>query len=73
MLQIIIANHIKQGLHLSPSCSIVIISFIIKFFYIVILLFAWNMNKWTILNNWMAIFLVKANGKKRIGVMFSCC
>ena len=73
MLQIVIANHVYQGLYPTPSCSIIIISFIMIFFYTLILLFTWNVNKWTILNNWMAIFLVKVNGKKRIGVMFSCC
>ena len=62
MLQIIIANHVYQGLN--PT---------LIFFYTLILLFTWNVNKWTILNNWMAIFLVKVNEKKRIGVMFSCC
>ena len=33
MLHIIIANHVYQGLYPTPSCSIVIISFIIHFLH----------------------------------------
>ena len=32
MLQIIIANHVNQGLHPTPPCSIVIVSFIMNLF-----------------------------------------